>query len=268
MNLAAMLGTGGSIWTDNQTLETMFIVKESQGQPWGIYRQGFSGRFNPDERGQTTWSGQTGGVGTFGDYNHSINGATGDSGYWLADASGNWWGDGSVDGGLSGRYLTRTRAGVLSGDIFGVHEGQGNTWQATGLGTWSGEPLKYASQTVSAQITSTNRLYLGTYLYPSAPGVESYYSYSYNTDNTGTVDYYSYYEGIRYTTAYHADGTYIKTDYTGATTPGTWQDAEQPTLAVLQPPPDAESGTLPRPCGSQPQQRSLERPPDAARVRR
>jgi hypothetical protein len=125
MNLAATLGTGGSIWTDTQSLETMFIVKEGHGQPWGIYRQGFAGRFNPDESGQTTWSGQTGGAGTFGYYYNPSYGNTGDSGYWLADVSGNWWSNGSVDGGLSGRYLTRTRTGVLSGDIFGTNETTG-----------------------------------------------------------------------------------------------------------------------------------------------
>ncbi|HOG11479.1 MAG TPA: hypothetical protein PLR47_00700 [Smithellaceae bacterium] len=150
MNLAATLGTGGSIWTDNQSLETLFIVKEGQGQPWGIYRQGFAGRFNPDESGQTTWSGQTGGIGTFGYYYDSNYGNMGDTGYWLADASGNWWGDGPVDGALNnGWFITGTKSGNLSGNFLGVYEGQGNTWQATGLGTWSGKPLAYSAKVLS-----------------------------------------------------------------------------------------------------------------------
>jgi len=150
MNLAATLGTGGSIWTDNQSLETLFIVKEGQGQPWGIYRQGFAGRFNPDRSVDAIWSGQTGGIGTFGYYYDSTYGNMGNTGYWLANASGNWWGDGSVDGALNnGWFITGTKSGNLSGNFLGVYEGQGNTWQATGLGAWSGAPLAYSAKVLS-----------------------------------------------------------------------------------------------------------------------
>jgi len=114
-------------------------------QPWGIFRYELSGCFNPDKSSSTNWSGKTGGVGTFGSYN-STYGDRIDTGYWTASASGLWWDDGFVGGGLSGRYLTRTRAGVLYGDIIGVHEEQGNTWQATGLGSWSGVPLAFVSE--------------------------------------------------------------------------------------------------------------------------
>ncbi len=148
MIFAAKLGTGGSIWSDNQMLETLSIVKEGQGQPWGIYRQGFIGRFNPDESGQTTWYGQTGGAGTFGYYNDSINGATGDSGYWLADVDGTLV-NSRLDGSLNGWYLTPIRSGDLYGNLSGVYEAKGNTWQATGLGTWSGAPLAYSARVFS-----------------------------------------------------------------------------------------------------------------------
>jgi len=152
MKLAAVLGTGGSVWTDSLHLNTLSISKDGHGQPWGIYRQDLTGRFIPDEVNGTTWSGMVGGIGTFG-YAPRPDGDAGDAGYWLAEIPANSsWSGGSFSGQLlNGRFLTYTRIGgygtegYLNGDLFGVYETAGNTWQGYGLGVWKGTPVAFSS---------------------------------------------------------------------------------------------------------------------------
>ncbi len=262
-SLLGAFGAGGGLGTDSLTMETLSIVKPevpevpdvSPAMPpeplnWGIYRQVLSGRY--DGSGET-WTAKAGGGGNIGlvsrYHPYGYYYVDGDAGYWLADVTGGTWKDGRLAGDLSGRFITPYKIGDpalvsgtgMSGELFGVYETAGSTWQATGLGTWSGVPLRYVSS-VSGGMSASRRSYSGSYSYPEG---WSSYGYGYYSDNTGSVSYYRNLEGgENYSATYNSDGTYSRYDNnTGQTTTGVWQDAEHPTLAFLQEPPDSGQAT-------------------------
>jgi len=168
--LTATLGADGKLSTDYQSLYTMSLIKDGNPQGWGIYRQELSGRFTPATSGDMSWSGMTGGQGYIGAHNNG-EGYSDDYGYFLADVSGTL-ADGKLSGNLAGgRFITGTRLGTLSGDLFGVYNTLDNTWQGAGLGTWQGEALTFSGNVyglldyyTEPEGAGTGSLYTGGYV--------------------------------------------------------------------------------------------------------
>jgi len=161
--LRGRLGASGSVWAEVATLETLSIVKPAipevpevspavPAEPlnWGIYRQGFAGRY---EGTGSTWSGKAGGAGAFGLSLQPGGIIAADTGYWYGEIpDDSTWSDGGFSAQLTkGRFITYRRiggfgtGGYLIGDLYGVYEPVGHTWQGYGLGTWQGEPLAFSS---------------------------------------------------------------------------------------------------------------------------
>ncbi|HEX8947692.1 MAG TPA: hypothetical protein VF790_01950, partial [Dissulfurispiraceae bacterium] len=69
-----------------------------------------------------------------------------DRGYWIADLSGGTWTDGKLSGSLAGSFITRTKLGTLSGDLFGVYDADDTSWIANAIGKYEGTPLKFVSE--------------------------------------------------------------------------------------------------------------------------
>jgi hypothetical protein len=72
-----------------------------------------------------------------------------DNGFWLATANGSVGDANSLSGTLSGKFITYTKMGSLSGNLFGALEqpDMGNSWQALSSGVWEGAPLAFFSET-------------------------------------------------------------------------------------------------------------------------
>lgn len=102
------------------------------GQDWGIYKLELGGlSSDPWPTASLAFSMDTGGSGWKTSYD-----------YWLVNISGNWNGDGAIDGTVSGRYLTQTTLGQITGNMLG-------SWPADtyGIGTWEGVALgKFTEQ--------------------------------------------------------------------------------------------------------------------------
>ncbi|MEI7670818.1 MAG: hypothetical protein WCK00_01765 [Deltaproteobacteria bacterium] len=70
----------------------------------------------------------------------------GDDGVWLAKVTGSNGSDNTLTGTLSGRFITYTKMGDLSGNILGNYDTATGTWQARSLGEYSGKPLLFANR--------------------------------------------------------------------------------------------------------------------------
>ncbi|MBI5888132.1 MAG: hypothetical protein HZB82_05395 [Deltaproteobacteria bacterium] len=161
----------------------------------------------------------------------------GDYGYWIADIkNGSWAADGKVTGDLSGRFITDTKLGTITGDAIGAYNPDG-TYQLASLGTWSGTPLTFMSRIWSSGY-STDMYNYASYTYTDGG------SYSYN--NTGNYHgYVEYYRpgGANYYTGYYSDGTTYTYDYsTGVSIYGTW-DMTQTLASILGTPVDSSNAS-------------------------
>ena len=108
-------------------------------QPWGIFGITLYGTHG----GVTSsWSAKIGGQGSFGVY-YSGGEPVSDPGYWLASIDDGTSND-ILRGTLSGKFITYTKLGTISGDLLGKYS-WGDYWKAVALGTWDGEYLKFVS---------------------------------------------------------------------------------------------------------------------------
>jgi len=112
--------------------------------PFGIYnlKIGAGNSYYEDKPAgsEVSFRARVGGMGAFG--------YEGD-GYWLASVNGNSWmpyadgaDHGTITGTLSGRYLTPTQMGTMTGPFYGLYQGSGEgTWIGLAVGTYEGESL-------------------------------------------------------------------------------------------------------------------------------
>lgn len=62
-------------------------------------------------------------------------------GYWLADLSSMFYSDGTMDGSVSGTFITDYEMGSMSGYVLGIYSGA--DWKAVGAGSWTAEDLVF-----------------------------------------------------------------------------------------------------------------------------
>ena len=90
------------------------------------------GMFENKPSGNVPWLANTGGNGGFGPQR------TWDEGYWRAFIGSTWYADGTIDGQLSGTYLTRLHRGIINGPFFGTYTDQFWDDDDTTDGSWIG----------------------------------------------------------------------------------------------------------------------------------
>lgn len=102
-------------------------------ETWGIYKLELGGEYdNPD--GATTFSMFTGG-----------NGWKAGGEYWLADISGNWNPDQTVDGLVNGMYMTPFVLGQINGKMYGSYDTVNpGTWEGVAMGDFTETPLAWS----------------------------------------------------------------------------------------------------------------------------
>ena len=157
----------------------------------------------------------------------------GDTGYWLAKVTGSNGSDNTLSGTLSGRFITPTKMGEITGNMLGTYDSSINTWQARSLGEYSGTPLTFMSN-VSFDERKTTLARAGAYNYNGG-----YYSYIYDIDNKYGNMTYQQSGSIAYprtSITYNGDGTTLTEIYnsTGKLTSsitGKWDPATS--LATL-----------------------------------
>ncbi len=224
-------------------------------EPWGIYGLRLTewSKFEAFETLPTLWAAKVGMMGDFGAYKEVKDGQTSitpDEGYWLADISGTLstgsaTTDGKLSGSLTGKYLTNTRLGTMSGDVYGTYNTD-SILQMLSLGTWQGTPLTFVSN-ISSNISNTMVEYIGSYKYTGGGS----YSYKYYSDNSYGYSYnYPTSNSSPYTyTEYHDDGTTVTwgNDANGNwfSSSGTWNTTASLADLVKNPtPPSGETATL------------------------
>ena len=154
-SLSGAFGTYGWGWswmpTDYFYTHSIFNESTYIAQPWGIYvfnGFGWYYKYAPEYDDETIWKAKAGGPGGFGAY-YNGSGFQDDEGYWLADVDGTWE-ENRLAGTLTGRIITYTKLGTISGDILGSYNNDPNlTFQAVSVGTWEGEPLAFVSEFTS-----------------------------------------------------------------------------------------------------------------------
>jgi FecR protein len=158
-----------------------------------------------------------------------------DNGFWLADTASTW-ADGLIGADVSGRFITMTQMGTLTGELLGTYSGDTEGfWEAVSLGTWTGTPLSFASSFgyggaggygggPPATIFHARKSYNGSYTFDA--GGSYYYnyygdgSYAYVSDSGNGENYYIY---------YNSDGTYSGHDsVAGQPISGDWTDPQDP----------------------------------------
>ena len=209
---------GGDSWNYSHTMFITYTdASANKSLPFGVYNLKLTGYDDYDYDGNyyygkpagtsVTWSAKIGGYGGFG--NNSS-----DEGYWLANIGSTWekYGVepesgheyGTINGTLSGTYITSTHMGTVGGPFYGLYTEDGicpvsggyGTWVGMSIGTYEGTPLKFSSSfstDTSGQVK----------LYRALPG--TYYEGGYQ--QTKVVD------GIYYYYDYEFD--YVKSNETG-----------------------------------------------------
>ncbi|RZB30238.1 MAG: hypothetical protein SRB1_02518 [Desulfobacteraceae bacterium Eth-SRB1] len=140
-----ILGNGGCEDEYEWLMNIFYIVDYStEAAPLcGIYdlKLGYENVYNGKPAGDTTWSARVGG-------NMELEYVADSYGYWLADAGGDWTGEGEITGSLVGTFLTSTHTGSIGGSFYGINaveEGESGTWIGESLGTFTGDPLTFSS---------------------------------------------------------------------------------------------------------------------------
>jgi len=208
-------------------------------QSWGVWGTELLGRF--DGAMDNEWSASMGGYGGFGAYVYSYTeGDTtykylyNDNGYFLGDIANATWADNEFSADFSGKYITDTRMGVISGDILGTYNADLKTWEAVGLGIYSGTDLAYVSS-IGANIANSTDYSYGRYYYTGRGYSSYYYELSpsnnyvyveYDSNGSGGLPYDDYY------IYYYEDGSYSGSGYNLTNgsyyITGNWKDPADP----------------------------------------
>lgn len=184
-------GVGSIYGEDDGYSQTAFLYTSTQSLPFGIFNLTLGNSDNPNyytskPTGNTSWSANLGGTGTFGT---TQGGLSNEDGYWLASvdsASGTWTDPGEIRGNVTGKALTPLRLYDMEGKFYGVTNGATDTWVGQAIGSYTGTPLKFSS------IFSTDTPTPGqVQLYRALPG--TYYDGGYQQqDENGTYYEYEY----------------------------------------------------------------------------
>ena len=266
----ATSGYGGMAFdlreTYGPTMGAGFQTSAIDGEDWGIYQASIFGDFSNPEKANT-WTSRVGGSGVFGSYlvEETFSGDLGslgddgnyygsNYGYWAGTATqGSWKGE-KLSAELSGKVMTRTWIGEITGDILGTYNDAEGLWEAVSLGTWNATtPLAFVGELGGygygggTGVMHTARAFSNTYNYSDSQGR---YEYQYYSDNSyaRTYEYrnteYAYDDYTR--VYYYSDGTketYIRTyygnnsgDYNSYNLPGTWNVSESLADMVANPP--------------------------------
>jgi len=161
--------------------------------PFGIYNLKLGGvepysnfySDKPTDTPSVSWSAKIGGEGGFG-----VNSS--DEGYWLANIGSTWDeyspdpGHGTINGTLSGKYITQTHLGTIGGPFYGLYTGvESGTWVGMSIGTYEGTPLTSSLKFSTTDATPTKLWRAVTGDYYEAEFVqrigdrEYYYGYEY-----------------------------------------------------------------------------------------
>lgn len=191
--------TGGTImnqagpFTGNLAMDFGRTVSIKNRDDFGLIsiRHGVGTSFsNPS--GATTWTAAMAGIGQFGVIDLSAGSYVSqyaDGGIYMAAITGTEWKDGWLSGSLNGKFLTLTKAGILSGETIGTYTpgttaATSGTWQATSTGAWR----KDTTQTVYA-----GSILLGTRY------VIGHEKAGFSIASAGATDHYSYaYDDLSY----------------------------------------------------------------------
>jgi hypothetical protein len=135
----AMEGSGygtfdgtGVITFDTASGETLGLKEEGQdSQGWGIYYLSLSGDYS-NPQAKTGWSGVVGG---------KDSNVWGDS-YWLIRLSGTWQ-DGVITADAGGTCLSDDSLTSIEGKMYGLADGDAETWEGVSVGSWADTDLSY-----------------------------------------------------------------------------------------------------------------------------
>jgi hypothetical protein len=146
--LVGSFGDPESYINANESLTTYAIADLEGGvaEKWGIYLQTLNGDYC-DAAEVGSFNAKMGGNDSFGMVTWS-DGLPYDEGYWLADVDGTLNGDNTIDAVLEGLFITKSKMGTMSGDIFGYGNaapGEAGYWNGVGVGAWQGSPLSFFS---------------------------------------------------------------------------------------------------------------------------
>jgi len=97
---------------------------------WGVYdvQMVYANSFSGKPSGATSWSSKIGGYGPT-----QMNAPF----FYLADITGTWKADGTIDGQLTGTYMTPLYLGALSGPFYGLYTEE----EISGSGGWIGQSI-------------------------------------------------------------------------------------------------------------------------------
>ncbi len=202
---------------------------------WGIYGIRFYGG---GDSPSPSWSAVMGGKAEFGRFVTTGSEVLEDTGLWMSDIQSGKLSGGILEGTAAGRFLTEIKAGTMDGDFLGTYDSDTDTWEASSLGTWEGQPLKYMSHPLDgSELETPEYMYSGHW---SSSTDSTYYHYNYSGDGT-----YAYTFTGDQTTGdgvsrhYYPDGTLEIHD----TAAGTWSEDTWDTagfdLSSLADPPDS-----------------------------
>jgi hypothetical protein len=194
--------TENTIFGEYYKGQTKFITYndasyEDRSLPFGIYnlKLGEGSDYNYYEgkpaSASVSWSAKIGGNGDFG-YNSS------DEGYWLAGITGTWneyssgAEHGTINGALSGKYITSTHMGTIGGPFYGLYTEDGICPVTGGYGTWVGLSVgTYESTTpLTTSITFSTSDATPTTLWRALPG--TYYEGHFTQKDTSSNNYLDY----------------------------------------------------------------------------
>lgn len=116
--------------------------------PWGIYnlKLGDGDNFFAQKpEGPVEWEANVGGEAEFYERNDDCD--NWDTDFWLASITGTWNEEGTIDGALSGQFLTSTHLGSIDGVFYGLYT-QEDFDAGYGWGTWVGASVgTYVAET-------------------------------------------------------------------------------------------------------------------------
>jgi len=133
--------SSGNAW--NYTM-ALYNTTAHTAEPWGIYTMSHGGTVSGTP--PAGWTGTVGGSGTFGAYYSTPQAAFYDDyGYYLTSISNGTWTGNEISGDVSGRFITSTKMGPMTGNLIGSYGAEADKWQAANIGVWEGSQLYFAS---------------------------------------------------------------------------------------------------------------------------
>ncbi len=186
------------------------------GEKWGIFNiiiNGYEPQSFQNPNNLTSWRGAIGGDAYFGTY---YNGSSyiDDYGYWIAWVGGyiDIYEDSELYGHISGNFLTLTKMGYISGNIYGYYNG--DKWAGTALGVYEADKDVVFSSCIGLYDIPKGKLFAlteATLNYGKYYNQDQEYYYEYSTNGIGR-GYSAYYPQIN-KKYYYSNGKMMKYEY-------------------------------------------------------